>query len=271
MIYGISLILLFAQLTYAGDIYQWTDVQGRQHYSDKKHPDAKEFNLAKDFSFYTVQKVYDGDTILLEDGKKIRLVGINTPEIEHSKQVEQSGGEAARYWLNQQVLARKVRLEFGQEKRDKYKRYLAHIFTEQGKHINLELVRLGLATTSIYPPNLKYVPELLAAEQAAEAKHLGIWQYSDYASKSGGELKNINKRGWQRITGQVMQIKNTSKSSYLNMTGNFHVRIKKKHLQYFDALELLKGKKIEVRGWVKKYKKGYSMLVRHPSAIKLLE
>lgn len=271
MIYRISLLLLFAQLSFAGDIYHWTDAQGRQHYSDKKHPDAKEFKLTEDFSYYIVQKVYDGDTLLLNDGRKIRLLGINTPEIEHSRQAAQTGGDVARKWLTEQLLSRRVRLEFDQQKQDKYKRYLAHIFTGQEEHINLELVRLGLATTSIYPPNLKYVPELLAAEQSAEAKQLGIWQFSDYASKSGSELNNKNKRGWQRITGQVIQIKNTAKNSYLKMTGNFEVRIKKRYLQYFDILELLKGQKIEVRGWVKKYKKGFTMLVKHPGAIKILE
>ncbi|SMG63526.1 hypothetical protein BMETH_1742_2 [methanotrophic bacterial endosymbiont of Bathymodiolus sp.] len=48
------------------------------------------------------------------------------------------------------------------------------------------------------------------------------------------------------------------------------MRIKNKHLQYFDELQVLKGKKIEARGWVKKYKNGFSMLVKHPGAIKIL-
>ena len=273
MIYRIIclLLLLFTQFLYATEVFQWTDAQGHRHYSDKKHKNSSLYKLPESFSYYTVRKVYDGDTLLLTDGRKIRLLGINTPEIEHSNQATQAGGDAARKWLTQQLLGTKIRLEFDQVKRDKYKRHLAHIFTKENVHINRELVRLGFASTSVFPPNLKYVAELLVAEQAAEAKHLGIWEYGDYQTKLTSELSKKNKRGWQRIVGHVTEIKNTRKSSYLKLTHNFDVRIKKEHRQYFDELELLKGKKLEIRGWVHKYKNGFSMLVKHPSAIRILD
>ena len=208
-------LLLFTKFSYATDIFKWTDTQGRQHYSDKKQANATEFKLVKDYSFYKVKKVYDGDTVLLSDGRKIRLVGINTPEIEHARQAAQVGGDAAKQWLTRQLLNTRVRLEFDQQKRDKYKRHLAHLFTEQGLHLNRELVRLGYASTSIYPPNLKYVPELLVAEQTAEAGQLGIWQYAEYTPKLTSELSNTNKQGWQRIVGRVLAIKSTAKNRYI--------------------------------------------------------
>lgn len=273
MVYKLTslILLLFIQLSYADKVYQWTDAQGYRHYSDKQHQNATTFKLAKNFSYHKVKKVYDGDTLLLTDGRKIRLLGINTPEIEHSNQATQAGGVAATKWLTQQLSGKKIRLEFGQQKRDKYKRYLAHIFTEQGIHINQELVRLGFASTNVFPPNLKYVAQLHAAEQVAEAKNLGIWGYPEYQTKLTGELNKKNKRGWQRIVGHVIGIKNTRKSSYLKFSNHFDVRIKKAHQQYFDDLNLLKGKKLEVRGWVHKYKNGYSMLVRYPSAIRVMD
>ncbi|TXL08998.1 hypothetical protein BMR09_01940 [Methylococcaceae bacterium CS3] len=63
--------------------------------------------------------------------------------IEHAKQSAQAGGDVARKWLTQQLLNTTIRLEFDQEKQDKYKRYLAHVFTRQEVHINRELVRSG--------------------------------------------------------------------------------------------------------------------------------
>lgn len=264
-------LLLFTQLVSAAKIYQWTDAQGRSHYSDKQHENATAYKLAENYSYYKVKKVYDGDTILISDGRKIRLLGINTPEIEHADKVAQAGGDAARKWLTQQLLGTRVRLEYDQQKRDKYKRHLAHIFTEQQLHINRELVRLGYASTNVFPPNVKYVTELLAAEQVAEGKQLGIWSYPEYKTKLAGELNKANKRGWQRIVGTVNGIKTTRKSSYLKLANHFDVRIKKDHQQYFDRLELLTGKTIEVRGWVNRYKKGFSMLVKHPGAIKILD
>jgi len=268
----ISLVLLFfSQLAYATEVYQWTDIQGRQYYSDKKHENATLYKLTEHVSYYKVRKVYDGDTVQLTDGRKIRLLGINTPEIEHANQAAQVGGDVARKWLTQQLLGTEIRLEFDQEKRDKYKRYLAHIFTQQGVHINRELVRLGFASINIFPPNLKYISELVAAEKIAEAKQLGIWGYPDYQTKLTSELNKYNKQGWQRIIGKVTGIKKTRKSSYLKLTNNFDVRIKKEHRQYFDKLESLQGKTIEVRGWINRYKKNFVMLVKHPGAIKIMD
>lgn len=89
------ILLLVAQLSYAA-VYQWTDAQGRKHYSDKPQRQATEFQLAKSYSYYVVRKVYDGDTVQLTDGRKIRLLSINTPEIEHQNQIEQVGGELAK-------------------------------------------------------------------------------------------------------------------------------------------------------------------------------
>ncbi|MDF1582408.1 MAG: thermonuclease family protein [Methyloprofundus sp.] len=262
-------LLLVTQLSCAA-VYQWTDAQGRKHYSDKSNERAAELQLAKSYSYYVVKKVYDGDTVQLSDGRKIRLLGINTPEIEHPNQAEQVGGELAKKWLIEALLGKKVRLEFAQEKRDKYQRYLAHIFTEQDVHINCELVRLGFASVNVFPPSLKYVPELIEAEREAEAGKLGIWGYSEYSVKSVQQLTNKNKQGWQRVSGTVATIKVTAKNVYLKFVEDFEVGIKKENLAYFDDLDALKGQEIEVRGWVNRYKNSYMMWIKHSSAMRVL-
>ncbi len=268
-----SLILLLfcviLPLSHAA-IYQWTDAQGQKHYSDSKQHNATPFNLHQDYSYHGVKKVYDGDTIQLTDGRKIRLLAINTPEVAHARDDAQTGGEVAKKWLIKQLAQTKVRLEFDQEKQDKYHRYLAHIFTEQGVHINLELVRLGYASLNIFPPNLKYVTTLLQAEQAAESQQRGIWAYREYRPKSSAQLTKKNSRGWQRIYGKVLSIKHTRKNVYLQLPDAFSIQINKSHLAYFTKLNELKGQQIEARGWVRRYKQGYSMRVRHTSAIKVL-
>jgi endonuclease YncB( thermonuclease family) len=268
---GLQLLLLclLAQLSQA-TVFQWTDAQGHKHYSDSKRYNATEYTIHRDYSYYAVQKVYDGDTIQLTDGRKIRLLGINTPEVAHSRNEAQAGGDLAKQWLVQQLAGTKVRLEFDQEKQDKYHRYLAHIFTEQGLHINLELVRLGYASLNIFPPNLKYVAKLLEAEQGAEALQVGIWEYADYVPKSAIQLTKKNSSGWQRVVGQVKSIKYTHKNVYLQLDGQFSIRISKDNLQYFANLDALKELQIEARGWVRRYKQGFTMLVRHSSAIKVV-
>ena len=73
MIYRVIclVLLLFTQFIYAVEVYHWTDAQGRSHYSDKKHKDASAYKLSKSDSYYKVKKVYDGDTVLLADGRKM--------------------------------------------------------------------------------------------------------------------------------------------------------------------------------------------------------
>jgi len=251
-------------------VFQWTDGQGRKHYSDQSNSQTVELKFTPSYSYYAVKKVYDGDTVQLRDGRKIRLLAINTPEVEHNNQVAQAGGEAAKKWLIKTLKGKKIRLEFDQERRDKYKRHLAHIFTDQGEHINYELVRLGYASVNVFPPNLKYIPELMDQQQIAESQQRGIWGESEYKIKSINQIKKANSKGWQRISGTVSAIKFTSKSVYLKFIGNFEVRIKKEHLKFFGDVQALKGQKVEVRGWLNRSKKGFKMLVKHPSALNTL-
>lgn len=261
--------LLSSHSCFAG-IYFWADEQGKKHYSDSQHPNSTAYQKTQHISFFPIKAVFDGDTVQLQDGRKIRLVGINTPEVAHRNNAAQEGGEAAKKWLTQMLIGKKVRLEFAQQKQDKYKRYLAHIFTENDLHINLELVRLGFASVNIFPPNITYVDNLINASNIAEQKKLGIWQYSSYAIKPVQELNLNNKYGWQRIVGKVLKIHQTRKNVYLIMSDTFKLRIKRKFVHFFGNIEDLKGKTIEARGWVNKSKKQLLMQVKHPSVLRVI-
>jgi hypothetical protein len=213
----------------------------------------------------------DGDTVELEDGRKIRLLGINTPEVEHKDKMTEAGGEDAKAWLINKLQHARVRLEFDVEKTDKYGRTLAYLFSENKEHINLSLVKAGLATISIYPPNLLYVNELIAAENKAEQDKLGIWQRPEYAAIPVSNLTEAGHHGWTRLVGKVVSIRNTSKSVYLVFSDQFEARIESKWLSLFPDVNDYVGKTLEVRGWLSKNRKQFSMLIRHPSAIRQLE
>jgi endonuclease YncB( thermonuclease family) len=268
----VLLILLLCLPAWVGaEIYQWRDTKGSEHFSDRFHPDAKIVNIRPGYDFYSVKTVYDGDTVQLEDGRKIRLLGINTPEIQHRDKIAEAGGEEAKAWLINKLQHAKVRLEIDSEKTDKYGRTLAHLFTEKKEHINLSLVKAGLATISIYPPNLLYVNELLAAENQAEQARLGIWQRSEYAAIPVGNLTEAGHRGWTRLAGKVVTIRNTPKSIYLVFSSRFEARIEREWLFLFSDINGYLGKTLEVRGWLNKNKEHFSLLIRHPSAIRQRE
>ncbi|MGY6277606.1 thermonuclease family protein [Methylomonas sp. MgM2] len=268
--YTASILLLMPAILSA-QVFEWFDDEGRHHYSDRKQEHAKILSVNSSDSYVIVEKVFDGDTILLKSGQKVRLLGINTPEVAGRNKEAEPGGEKAKAWLQRQLEHKKVRLEHDVEKQDKYRRSLAYVFSDDKRLINLELVREGLATVNIYPPNLKYVDALLAAQNQAELENLGIWHDSAYARKDVKSLTKNNYRGWKRITGRIQDLKKTKKYSYLKFSGKAGVRIENENLNLFPPLGKYVGKKIEARGWPIKQKDQFIIPVRHPGELKILD
>ncbi len=104
------------------------------------------------------------------------MIGINTPEVESRYTRAEAGGDAAREWLRQKLHSAQVWLEYDVEQRDKYDRQLAHVFLEDGEHLNVSLLEQGLAMLTLIPPNLRYSQQLIAAQKRAERAERGIWQ-----------------------------------------------------------------------------------------------
>lgn len=124
---------------------------------------------------HKVKRVIDGDTIELENGEKVRLIGIDTPETVHpSKDVEYYGKEASDF-TKRMLEGKQVEIEFDIQKRDKYGRLLAYVYLEDGTFINAELLKQGYATISTYPPNIKYVDEFTRLQREARENDRGLW------------------------------------------------------------------------------------------------
>jgi len=215
-----------------------------------------------------VKYVYDGDTIVLQNGERVRLLGINAPEIESRYRQGEEGGQQAKNWLTRKLKHGVVFLEYDQQKKDKYKRRLAHLFLANGEHLNKGIVRAGLATLSIIPPNLVYLDELKQAQDIASEQSLGIWSMASYQPISVAVLARSKKPlGWQRFLASPIKIKTTAKFSRLVLTEKVDIRIPHEHLNSFPNLERYIGQAIEIRGWASRSKGRYSILVRHPSAM----
>lgn len=130
-------------------------------------------SLTSDYS-NRVARVIDGDTIVLENGEKVRYIGIDTPETKHpSKPVEYYGKEATE--ANCRLVENKtVRLEFDAQERDRYGRLLAYVYVDT-TFVNAELVKQGYAKVSTYPPNVKYQDVFLKLEREAREEGRGLW------------------------------------------------------------------------------------------------
>ncbi len=264
------LISLCLSACAAADIFEWKDSKGSAHYSNRNQDHAKRLHINPGYGFYSIRAIYDGDTVQLTDGRKIRLLGINTPEVEHRGKNTEAGGEAAKAWLINKLQNTKVRLEIGVEKTDKYGRTLAHLFTENKEHINVSLVKAGLATLSIYPPNLQYVDELQAAENEAQHNKRGLWNSKEYAPIAVNQLTDEGHAGWTRIVGKVTAVHISERFVYLEFSNRFEARIDKDWLSLFPDVNSYVGKTVEVRGWLNRRKDQFSMLVRHPVALIVL-
>lgn len=128
-----------------------------------------------------VKDVHDGDTITLEDGRKVRYIGMDTPElVSKNVKADEPFSHEARDRNKQLVLGRKVRLEIGDEKEDHYGRTLAYIWIADanGKDlmVNEVLVREGLATSYPFSTNKRHADLFKAAQTAARKAGVGLWK-----------------------------------------------------------------------------------------------
>jgi len=123
-------------------------------------------------SIAVVKEVVDGDTVVLSDGRRVRLLGINTPEY------GMYFFEEAREVLEAMVLGREVVLEKDISEIDKYGRLLRYVYVND-LFVNMEMLKRGFANIYTCPPDVKYIDEFLEAERFARENNLGLWQKSE--------------------------------------------------------------------------------------------
>ena len=120
--------------------------------------------------YYDVGSIIDGDTFKLTDGKSVRLIGINTPELD-----ERCGTEAKQQ-LSSLISGKSVYLEKDVSETDQYDRLLRYVYAD-GIFVNDRLVYNGYAYAVRYPPDTKYSNQLEDSENSAESSDRGcLWE-----------------------------------------------------------------------------------------------
>ncbi len=127
-----------------------------------------------------VRAVIDGDTIDVAGVGRVRLLGIDAPELGRGYDTAAPFAHEARERLAQLVLHRWVRLETDVERVDAYNRHLAYVVREDGLFVNAALLRDGLARVTARVP-LARLSELKRAEADARSSHRGIWEHAPAA------------------------------------------------------------------------------------------
>ncbi|MEO5703139.1 MAG: thermonuclease family protein [Gammaproteobacteria bacterium] len=219
-----------------------------------------------------VSQVYDGDTIELRDGRKVRLIGIDTPEIGHGNSSSQPLARTATDTLRKLLASSQgLRLRFDAEPKDKYRRLLAHLYLQNGTSVAAALLEQGLATALVIPPNVWNLDCYQAAERRAQATRRGIWSLPGYQPVDAAALP-AKASGFRLVQGQVVRVGKSRKSIWLNLAGDVALRIDRKDLPYFKGLDLerLENHRVRARGWLHPQKRGLMMRIRHPAALERL-
>lgn len=125
----------------------------------------------------TVQRVVDGDTIVLTGGERVRLIGLDTPETKAPNQpVGCFGEEASRFTASVLPPGTPVRLVGDVEQRDRYGRLLAYLYRRaDGLFVNAELLRRGFGQVLTIPPNVAHTDEFVAIARQAREGSQGLW------------------------------------------------------------------------------------------------
>jgi endonuclease YncB( thermonuclease family) len=209
---------------------------------------------------YTVSRVIDGDTFSVAGGGMVRMMGINTPE------VDQYFYEEAKEVLSMMIDKTIVSLERDMSDTDKYGRLLRYVFAGE-LFVNLEMVKRGFANIFTVPPDIKYADELLEAERYARENNLGLWEISagyigenikedkenkagSNTGQSGAELKTISvELVWdapgsdmENLNGEYADIKN--ESAYDIDIGGWTVKDSATKIYEFKHYILKSGEKI---------------------------
>ena len=126
-----------------------------------------------------VVRVVDGDTVVIQlDAREesIRLIGVDTPEtVQPTLGVEPFGPEASAFTKSLLPPGTQVRLELDVQERDRYGRLLAYVYLTDGRTVNAELLRAGLAQLLTVPPNVKYVELFTRLHREAREDGRGMW------------------------------------------------------------------------------------------------
>lgn len=218
--------------------------------------------------------VYDGDTVKLADGRRIRLIGINTPELDHHGRQHDALAEDARAALRKLLDSadQTLLLQYGTEPRDHYGRLLAHAFLPDGTNVATVLLNAGLATALVVPPNTRGMDCYSKLEDTARANRRGLWKLAQYQALDSRTL-DTGLRGFHIIRGTVSAVRTGTGSSWIELQGPLVLRIGSQDRANFTPgyLERLVGRSVETRGWLKPHGKELMINIRHPAALAYYE
>lgn len=214
--------------------------------------------------------VHDGDTVRLDDGRRLRLIGFDTPELGRNGAPDQPLARKARGRLDAWVAEGGgwLDLRYDAERRDRYQRTLAHAYLPDGRGVAAAMLADGLATALTVPPNLWALDCNRRAESLARGTVRGLWALPAYQPRTAATLQR-GARGFAIVRGRIVALYRTERSVWMRFEGALSLRIDRADAAWFGDLDRYAGRRVEVRGWLVPRGESLQMRVRHPAALTL--
>jgi len=213
----------------------------------------------------TVTRVIDGETVVLDEGTELRLIGALAPRaIDVNAAPGSLPAEAATTTaLRELLLGKSIELAFGGERLDRYGRLQAHAYlveAEQRRWVQGHLIKEGLARAYALAGNRACAGELLAAEGAARDARRGLWAEAAYQIRPADKPSELlrYRTTFQIIEGKILRVAEVRGTIYLNFDRNwrrgFSVSLRRddRHLlgEHASNAKGLEGRRVRVRGWI---------------------
>lgn len=221
-------------------------------------------------------EVVDGDTLVLDDGRQVRLVGLQAPKLPLGRPGFPTWPLAteSKAALERLALGRRLNLYYGGREVDRHRRLLAHLEdAETGQWIQGALLAQGMARVYTFKDNRSAVPDMLALERAARTGRQGIWGLRYYAVRTPESVgRDIG--SFQIVEGVVHAVAQRKSTIFVNFAADwrtdFTIVLRSADAKTFAGAGLslpdLAGKRIRVRGWVKSWN-GPAIEATHPEQI----
>lgn len=232
-----------------------------------------------------VTRIIDSETVEIESGETVRLVGALAPHAPAWWKSEEpwKASVHAKAALERLLGGRSVHLAFSGRERDRHNRFLAHLFIIDELEliwVQGRLVAEGHARAYSLPGNRACIRALQEREARARSARSGFWSGTSYAPVDASQTEKLSKRrfDFQIVEGQVVSVGVTRGWTFLNFgkdyKTDFTVAIRagdRRHFKGSDIeLENLEGERLRIRGWIESWN-GPVIKATHPEQIELLE
>lgn len=215
----------------------------------------------------TIKRVVDGDTVHARSGEKIRVIGVNTPELFPKLQpLAQQARRATTRFLEQSA---RVAMIVGENTYDQHNRILAHIYriTDSGHVQSLAayLLHEGLGFGIARAEHAQNWPCLKAIEDKARLASKNIW-----GIKKSPFVSRRPKPGFSIVRAKVMRSSINERGAVIYLNNGLNVYIRAEYLSYFEGnLRKYTLKTVEARGWISRSKSNnkYRMHISHPDML----